>query len=79
MKDIFTLFYPVLLFYREFFIYLKKMNEVVLKIQIYDYRYRLRSQQLVNPAFNDPKELVAWMGALQGQSIVWRSGPWGYG
>ena len=28
---------------------------------------RLRSQQLVNPAFNDPKELVAWMGALQGQ------------
>ena len=39
---------------------------------------RLRSQQLVNPAFNDPKELVAWMGALQGQGIVWRSGPWGY-
>lgn len=28
---------------------------------------RLRSQQLVNPAFDDPKELVAWMGALQGQ------------
>ena len=28
---------------------------------------RLRTQQLVNPAFNDPKELVAWMGALQGQ------------
>ena len=24
---------------------------------------RLRSQQLVNPAFDDPKELVAWMGA----------------
>lgn len=21
----------------------------------------------MNPAFNDPKELVAWMGALQGQ------------
>ena len=28
---------------------------------------RLRSQQLVNPAFDNPKELVAWMGALQGQ------------
>lgn len=28
---------------------------------------RLRSQQLVNPAFDDPKKLVAWMGALQGQ------------
>ena len=28
---------------------------------------RLRSQQLVNPVFNDPRELVAWMGAVQGQ------------
>ena len=33
---------------------------------------RLRSQQLVNPAFDDPKELVAW-------SIVWRSGLWACG
>ncbi|RHR82781.1 winged helix DNA-binding domain-containing protein [Odoribacter sp. AF15-53] len=28
---------------------------------------RLRSQQLVNPGFDDPRELVAWMGAIQGQ------------
>ena len=26
---------------------------------------RLRSQQLVNPAFDDPKELVAWMGPVK--------------
>ena len=28
---------------------------------------RLRSQQLVKPEFKDPKELVAWMGAVQAQ------------
>ena len=28
---------------------------------------RLRSQQLVNPAFDDPKELVAWMGWCSNQ------------
>ena len=28
---------------------------------------RLTSQQLVNPKYNDPKELVGWMGAIQAQ------------
>ena len=31
---------------------------------------RQRSQQLVNPAFSTPKELVTWMGAMQAQDYT---------
>ena len=31
---------------------------------------RLQVQQLVNPQFNTPKELVSWMGAIQAQDIT---------
>lgn len=31
---------------------------------------RQRSQQLTNPAFDNPKDLVAWMGAMQGQDFT---------
>jgi hypothetical protein len=31
---------------------------------------RLLSQQLVNPTFNTPKELVSWMGAMQAQQYA---------
>jgi len=31
---------------------------------------RLRSQQLVNPVFDNPKDLVSWMGAIQGQDYT---------
>ena len=30
---------------------------------------RLRESTIGEPGFNDPKELVAWMGALQGQGV----------
>ena len=38
---------------------------------------RLRSQQLVDPIFDEPHELVAWMGAMQGQEynmVKWALG-----
>lgn len=38
---------------------------------------RLRSQQLVKPEFNDPKDLVSWMGAMQAQDyprVKWALG-----
>ena len=28
------------------------------------------SQQLLNPCFNSPKEVVSWMGAIQGQDYA---------
>lgn len=31
---------------------------------------RLLSQQLANPLFEDPKELVNWMGAVQAQDYT---------
>lgn len=31
---------------------------------------RLHSQQLVNPCFNTPKELINWMGAMQAQDYA---------
>lgn len=31
---------------------------------------RLRSQQLAQPMFDNPKDLVAWMGAMQGQDYA---------
>ena len=33
---------------------------------------RLLSHQLAKPRFKSPKELVAWMGAIQAQE--WRNG-----
>ncbi|MDU1891027.1 MAG: winged helix DNA-binding domain-containing protein [Dysgonomonas sp.] len=38
---------------------------------------RLLSQQLVNPSFNNPKDLVSWMGAVQAQDykmVKWALG-----
>lgn len=38
---------------------------------------RLRSQQLADPRFDDPKRLVAWMGAIQAQD--YRMAKWAVG
>ena len=38
---------------------------------------RLRNQQLLNPLFSQPKELVSWMGAMQAQNypmVKWAVG-----
>ena len=35
---------------------------------------RLLNQQLVNPLFHEPKELVSWMGAMQAQNYHVASG-----
>ena len=34
---------------------------------------RLLNQQLVNPLFHEPKELVSWMGAMQAFEISYDS------
>ena len=31
---------------------------------------RLHSQQLINPVFNNPKDLVSWMGGIQAQDYT---------
>lgn len=38
---------------------------------------RMRSQQLADPQFDDPKELVTWMGAMQAQD--YRMAKWAVG
>lgn len=38
---------------------------------------RLLNQQLLNPLFREPKELVSWMGAMQAQNysmVKWAVG-----
>ena len=32
-------------------------------------KLRLLNQQLANPLFHSPKELVSWMGAVQAQDL----------
>ena len=35
---------------------------------------RLHSQQLINPVFNNPKDLVSWMGGIQAQDYTMSNG-----
>lgn len=32
---------------------------------------RLLNQQLLNPLFREPKELVSWMGSIAGTELSW--------
>ena len=34
-------------------------------------KLRLLNQQLANPLFHSPKELVSWMGAVQAQELIY--------
>ena len=39
-------------------------------------KLRLLNQQLANPLFHSPKELVSWMGAVQAQDYAMAKWAW---
>lgn len=51
----------------EFLIFVLR-NQIVNAIYMKISNIRLLNQQLLNPLFSNPKELVSWMGAMQAQN-----------